>query len=302
MQEKISYGGWPNCIRLANNELEIIATTDIGPRIVRLGFIGGRNFFYLSPDEKGKTGGPEWRIYGGHRLWVSPEVMERTYCPDNVPVAYSGDDYSVVLTAPKETTTGLVKEMAVALSPEKNRVMITHRLINYNLWDIELSAWAISAMSGGGRAIVPQEPFHDGSDHLLPVRAMALWCYTTMNDARWIWGDRYIRAVHDSRIKSEQKIGLLNTPGWVAYSLDDELLIKQFTCDPARVYPDFNSNNEIYMNKDFLEIETLGPVTKVPPGGVVEHVEHWSLFKCAVGESEESITADLLPLLPVNGL
>ena len=31
--------------------------------------------------EKGKTGGSEWHIYGGHRLWHAPEVMPRTYYP-----------------------------------------------------------------------------------------------------------------------------------------------------------------------------------------------------------------------------
>jgi hypothetical protein len=41
MIENVSYGGWPNCLRIANDEVELIVTTDVGPRVIRYGFIGG---------------------------------------------------------------------------------------------------------------------------------------------------------------------------------------------------------------------------------------------------------------------
>ena len=37
-QEKVSYGGWPNCVRLNNGKVELIITTDVGPRVIRFGF------------------------------------------------------------------------------------------------------------------------------------------------------------------------------------------------------------------------------------------------------------------------
>ena len=43
--QTVSYGGWPRCVRLANQNIELIATTDIGPRIIRFGFIGAPNLF-----------------------------------------------------------------------------------------------------------------------------------------------------------------------------------------------------------------------------------------------------------------
>jgi hypothetical protein len=72
--QTVSYRGWPNCIRLANDEIELIATTDIGPRIIHLSKPGGENLFGVMPDTEGETGGDEWRLYGGHRLWHSPEA------------------------------------------------------------------------------------------------------------------------------------------------------------------------------------------------------------------------------------
>ncbi len=46
-----------------------------------------------------------------------------------------------------------------------------------------------------------------------------------------------------------------------------------------------------------IELETLGPLSKIAPGGKVEHTEQWSLYKVKVGKSEDSIDKLVLPLL-----
>lgn len=297
MHEKIDYNGWPNCIRLYNDEIELIVTTDIGPRIVKFAFINMQNLFYLVPDHMGKTGGKDWRIYGGHRLWLSPESMPGSYNPDNERVEFTVHDNGIKLIQPKETITGMVKEMEITLSLHKNEVRVLHRLVNQNPWEVELAAWSISMLAQGGRAIIPQEPYGEGYDYLLPARPLALWQFTKMNDPRWIWGAKYIQAKQDTSAKSEQKIGVLNKQGWAAYYLNGELLIKRFDFNPSAIYPDYGCNNETYINGDFLEIETLSPLTKLPSGGAVEHTEHWLLTKAAADLSEESIDANLLPFV-----
>lgn len=297
VQAKIDYGGWPNCIKISNKEIELIVTTDIGPRIVRFGYINKQNFFYLVPDHLGKIGGEEWRIYGGHRLWHAPEAMPRSYNPDNERVEFSIYDNSIKLTQAKENSTGIVKEMEITLSHDKNEVTVLHRFINQNLWDIELAVWPLSMLARGGRAIIPHEPYGEGNDFLLPSRSLALWQFTKMNDPRWIWGEKYIQVKQDPMFTSEQKIGITNKQGWTAYYLYGEVIIKRFDFNPDAVYPDYGCNNEIYINGDFLEIETLGPLTKLAPGGTVEHTEHWLLTKATADESEESIDANMLPLV-----
>jgi hypothetical protein len=296
-EEHIEYMGWPDCLRLSNEEIEIIVASVIGPRILRLGFIGKQNFFYLSPRDKGRTGGVNWRIYGGHRLWHAPEAVPRSYGPDNHPVACAYQQQKLTITQEKERSTGIIKEMEISLSPDKNQLTVLHRLINGNLWDIQLSPWAISALAAGGRAIVPQEPYGEGDEYLLPARSLALWSYTRMDDPRWIWGSAYIQARQDPSLPSEQKIGVMNKQGWMAYCLEDEVLLKRFTIDPAATYPDLGSNCEIYINGEFLEIETLGPLLHIPPGGMTEHIEYWLLDKGAPGEAESSIGQALFPKL-----
>ena len=70
--EKVPYGGWPNCIRLSNGTVELIATTDVGPRVIRYGFAAKESEFFEDPRQMGKTNAKEWLAFGGHRLWVAP--------------------------------------------------------------------------------------------------------------------------------------------------------------------------------------------------------------------------------------
>jgi hypothetical protein len=294
LQENFFYSGWPNCLRLFNSEIELVIATDIGLRILHFGFIGGKNLFYLSPEELGKTSGDSWRNYGGHRLTHAPETLPATYCPDNEPVRFHFDSQTLKITQAREVYTGLVKEMEIVLSADQNQVRVLHRIINKNLKPVFLSAWAISCLESGGGAIVPQEPYGAGNDFLLPARSLALWSYTNMQDPGWIWGRKYIQAKPDKSAGAEQKIGVLNKPGWMAYSLGEDILLKFFPFDPAAEYPDYGCNSEIYFNNRFLELETLGPLVELLPEGETEHIEYWLLSKGNVGHTEESIDQELL--------
>jgi len=296
--EKVSYVGWPNCIRLSNGEIELVATTDVGPRIIRFGYVGGQNLFKEYEDQMGKTGGNEWRIYGGHRLWHCPEDHKRTYYPDNSKITYKWDGRTLKLSQPVETTTGIVKEIEVTLNAKENRVKVLHRLINENLWDVEVSAWSLTTMAPTGRIILPQEPHRPHPDYLLAARPLVLWHFTDMSDARWTWGEKYIQLRQDPNAKTKEKVGLLNKQGWGAYYLNGEIFIKRYSYDPDATYPDYGCNTETFTDGDMLEFETLGPVTRMPAnGGKAEHIESWYLFKAEIGETEAEIDGKLLPLV-----
>ncbi len=301
IDEKFNFGGWENCIRITYGEAELVATTDVGPRIVRLGFIGGQNIFKEFKQQQGKTGGKEWLIYGGHRFWHSPEAMPRTYYPDNNPVEYNWNGKTLKLTQRTEETTGVQKEMEITIESDDGSVKVLHRLINHNLWDIEAAPWAISAMTQGGRAVIPQEPYQSGEENLLPVRPVVLWGYIRMKDPRWVWGDKFIQLKQDPESETAQKFGVLNTPGWMAYYLNGMVFIKRYDCNRKLKYPDFGVNTEVYTNQDILEMETLGNLVMIPPGGSTEHVERWFLLKASLDEDENSLESKLMPLVERTG-
>jgi hypothetical protein len=295
--ETIAYGGWPNCLRLGNDQLELIATTDVGPRVIRLGFLGGPNLFKEWKDQLGKTGGDEWRIYGGHRLWHAPEVAPRTYTPDNTPIKHLWDGRKLTLIQPVESGTGIAKVIGLALDPRENHVTVRHRLVNHNPWAVELAPWALSVMQGPGRVILPHEPPRPHSELLLPVRSLALWGYTDMSDPRWTWGQKFIQLRSDPQIQTAQKLGVMNTPGWAAYAGQGAVFLKRFGYDARATYPDFGANTETYTNGDMLEVETLGPLARLAPQAAVEHVEHWFIYKLEVDKTETDIEQKVLPLV-----
>ena len=273
----------------------MVVVTDVGPRIIRLGFVGGDNMF-KEFDNVGMTGGDVWRNYGGHRIWHGPEVKPRSYAPDNDPVANEWDGKTLKLVQPVEAITGIQKEIEISMDPKQNRMTLLHRLTNRNLWPVELCPWALTVMKGPGRAIFPQEP---PSTSLLPSRPMVMWGYTDMADKRWTWGTKYIQLRCDPATPQTkpQKIGLGNSLGWSAYSRDGQVFLKKFAFDPKAVYADFGCNNETYTRGDMLEVETLGPLQKVEPGAHVEHTEQWFLFKAEVGDSDAQIEAALAPFM-----
>jgi hypothetical protein len=116
--EKTNFQGW-NSYRVSNGEVELVAPVDVGPRIMRYGFVGGQNLFKEFADALGKSGEPQWVARGGHRLWAAPEERPKTYAPDNAPVVVDiliGRDW-LGLTGPVEELTGLEKRIAVKMSP-----------------------------------------------------------------------------------------------------------------------------------------------------------------------------------------
>ncbi len=298
---RIDYGGWPNCYRLANDVVELILTTDVGPRVIRCGFIGADNEFNEYPDMLGKTGGEDWRIYGGHRLWHAPEHKVRTYFPDNSPVKLEQCDGAVRLVQAVETTTGIQKEIEVRLAPDAAHVTVTHRLRNVGSQPVTLAPWALSVMAPGGTAIVPLPARGSHPEDLPPGNSLTLWKYTDMSDARWAWGRKYVLLRQDSNptIKP-QKIGAAVPSGWIAYASADRLFLKTFRHEPSALYPDLGCSVEVFTNSEMLELETLGPTTRLAPGQEVDHVEHWWLFRDGrVPRNDAEVDEYILPRVQV---
>jgi hypothetical protein len=297
--EKTAFRGWPNCYRVSNGTVEFIATTDIGPRIISFGFVGGANLFFVREDFAGQTGGAEWKNYGGHRIWHAPEDKVRTYEPDNSPIDAKVVPNGLVLTMPTGPLSGIQKEIEITLDPESSDVKVVHRLRNTGAWPVELAPWAISVMAPGGFAIAPMPTaFHP--DRLLPNRALTLWPYTDMRDDRWLWGTDYVllrQKVIADPARERTKVGINNNLGWAAYYLKPFLFIKRFTPVEGARYPDFNSSLEVFSNNRMLELETLAPLVTLQPGAVVVHEERWELHRdIELGFSEDDVRAKVEPL------
>ncbi|MGA3057296.1 MAG: hypothetical protein ABSE70_04565 [Candidatus Limnocylindrales bacterium] len=299
--EKVNYCGWENSYRLSNDLIDLVVTTDVGPRIIRCGFVDDENEFKEYADQIGRTGGDEWRIYGGHRLWHAPEVSPRTTSPDNSAIALEDHGPFVRLLQPVEKTTGIQKEIDIRLAPDSASVRVTHRLRNLNMWMVELAPWAISVMAPGGTSILPLPPRGTHDENLLPTNTLTYWAYTDLSDPRWRIGRSFIQLREDPTQAGPQKVGLMAPAGWIGYARNGHLFVKRVAYVPGAAYPDLGCSLETYTEAGMLEIETLGPTARIEPQGSVEHVEDWSLFRdVPTPASDADVSAHVLPKIPLS--
>lgn len=277
--EKIEWGGWPNCYKLSNGTIELIVTTDVGPRVLHCGLVGGDNLFYVNENLLGKTGGDKWVNYGGHRLWHAPEDPVRTYVPDNGPVEIvETEEGGVEFRQPIEQQTGIQKTLYIELD-EGAGVQVEHQLRNHGLWAVDLAIWGLSVMAAGGTAIMPLPERGTHPEALLPNTQLIFWPYSDLSDPRWSLGREYILLHQDSSAEHPQKFGAAVRDGWLAYVNNGVMFMKQFDYSPFSTYPDLGCNGEIFTNKVMLEVESLSRFYRLEPDTSVVHGEDWTLFQ-----------------------
>jgi hypothetical protein len=295
--EKTEYKGWPNCYRVSNGEIELIVTGDVGPRIVRFGFVGGQNLFKEFAAQLGRSGEEKFQLRGGDRVWKAPEDPVATWAPDNVAVAIQITPTGLIAREPIEPLTNLQKEIEVSVSPSGTQVTVSHRITNHSVFPLEFAPWALTMMAPGGTAVTGFPPRGKHPAHLEATNPLVMWAYTDLSDSRWKFTKKYLMLRQDPKNSEPQKLGLFNPDTWAAYILNGEAFVKRTSSDPAKTYPDFGCSFETFTNNDFLEMETLGPLTKVQPGRTVEQEEHWGLYRnLALSDwTDEELDRVLLP-------
>jgi hypothetical protein len=295
--DKVAWHNLPNCLKLANQDAELVVTTDIGPRIVHYALAGGANILGGSPGDLNKP--DVWQLWAGHRLWIAPEDKVRSYGPDNGPVAQRPEGArGVRLMQPVEPTTHVQKELVVTLDERGPGVTIEHRLTNRGTAPTELATWGLTIMAGNGTAILPHEPFIKHEDEFLPARPLVLWHYTDLSDPRWQHGPRFLRLTGDASKNTPQKVGIMNKVGWAAYAKDGLLFVKRIPFDAKATYTDHGSNTEVYTEAGFFEVESLGPLVKLAPGQTASHTERWFLFSgMTIPKDDAALERTLAPFI-----
>ena len=301
-----NYRNFGKCKVISNGLIELYVTVDVGPRIIKLNMLGKENLMFEDigraafEDVSSVFGaGKKWYIYGGHRLWVSPELLPQTYYPDNEPVSvmeyWKGDKFDrIVFTPAAQAVNNLQHSIEIRMCEGSACAKVTHKVENVGGKAVEGAIWALSVMASGGTVICPQP---DDDTGLLGNRVLALWPYTRLSDPRWSLSDSYITVRQDGNISEKFKFGINNSKGWIAYQNHGQLLKKSYEPNhPDGRYPDFGVSTEIFTNNLFIEAETLGELTVLNKGGVTVHTETWELSEAPglQGEVEAYVSKHLI--------
>lgn len=297
---ELNYKNFGKCVKLDNGTASIIITVDVGPRIISYCLNGkenmlhediGREFKDDSGELKGYFGEDKtWYIYGGHRLWSSPESYPHSYVPDNDPVEYTVNGGEITLKPPA-TRTGQQHTLVYKLADDGSQVVLFHEVRNVSGAIVTLAPWALTVCAAGGVEIFPQNGKDNG---LLSNRRNVFWGYSDINDDRFFLGNRYGTLQQVKGSAGKFKIGMNNEDGWAAVVNHGQIFLKNFTMNVNGEYPDYGCNFETFTNGMFLECESLGEIKPLKNGEALQISEQWSLILCEDSfdrKNEDSIDA-----------
>ena len=280
---EINYKNFGKCKVISNGLFEMYVTVDFGPRIIKLNLTGKENLMFediereMTVDVSSVFGeNKNWYIYGGHRLWVSPEDMPKTYYPDNDPVDVKIEGNKILFTPDPQKINNLQHSIEIEVCGDKPCAKVTHKIENIGVKEVTGAIWALSVMAPGGTVICPQP---DEDTGLLGNRCMALWAYTRLTDSRANFFDKYITVKQNKNIGEKFKFGINNTKGWLAYQNHGQILKKSYEPNhPNGIYPDWGMSTEVFTNNLFAEAETLSELKTLKHGEFIEHTEIWRLI------------------------
>jgi hypothetical protein len=255
----------------------------------------------------GGTGEKEWQIRGGHRFWLAPEDLTRTYFADNRPVKWEKvGTHAARLTPSPEEEYGVQKELVLRLAEKGTKVTVTHKVTNIGKEPTELAPWGPTVMAPGGVEVIPLPPKRPHPGHpknarspadYAPNQELILWPFFDFTDTRWSFGSKYVFLRQDAK-KGPTKIGLAHREGWVGYVNGGTLFVKRFDYNENAVYPDLGTRYQTFSNEDMLEMETVGELVTLKPGESAELIEQWELFGNVPDvRTETDVDRHVLPLL-----
>lgn len=266
-------------LELEYGDLLMSVTIDVGPRIISFSRRLGQNIMFndvedeVSKDVSKYFGeGNVWHLYGGHRIWASPE-METTYIPDNDPVKYEIKGNSVELFPVTWPKVGLKPFMKISFLAE-NKVSVSMSLTNTGN-SKRIALWALTVLKPGGK----MEAYLPKTDTgYLPNRNLVMWPYASITDKRFSFSDDKLTVQSNVKASSPFKVGFYTDKGKISYTLGKELFTKTFEVK-AGEYPDMNCNVETYTSHLIHEVETLSPLVSLAKGDSILHEEIWTLEK-----------------------
>lgn len=266
--KKVEFSGIPNCYELSIGKQKLVVTTDFGPRVLYLSIGDSGNILFFDKDKKLKY--KDWYVYGGHRLWTSPETAA-TYDPDNDPcqVEEKGGKLSVSHFDKK-----LEFSRTMIFSEQNDRFCVEHVITNKSEVLFPGAIWALTCVLPQGITFFPW-----GTPDEWKVKKAVYW-QKWMTHGSNLASKQWIQGPDLFMIKPTGEEGKVGTAGWegfIGVTAKGYTFIKKFDRLPTNDYPDDNCAIQCYTCDKFIELETLSPNTVFRPNVPVRHKEEWIL-------------------------
>ena len=276
----VSYQGWTNAWRLANQEVEVIVVPEIG-RVMSFRFLQGENVFWEDRSLEGRRGnwdGKEWINFGGDKTWPAPEAEwgrhtgRKEWMPppafDSLPVEARVEGRQLVLTSPVDPYYGVRTVRRVSLFGSSLQIHTSYEKVSGE--PFKMGIWVITQ-------------FKNPVAVYLPVETNSIFTngYFQFGNEPWPQLQRRGSVIEITRDRqTAHKMGgdarqLL----WVGAR---EMCLVSVSDNPGGEYPDRGARAEVYTNpdpKEYVELEMLGPLARLQPGQTITLRSHYQLLR-----------------------
>ena len=271
--KKIEYEGIPNCIECTIAEplsQKLVITTTFGPRILHLSIGNSKNILFH--DKEKEISAQDWYIYGGHRLWISPETQD-TYHGDNQECTIEMDTDKVAVYFMDQV---LKIERGIQISENAGHFQIKNSITNKHESLYTGSLWSMTCVIPEGTVFFP---WGNAGDWI--TKKIIYWQKWMTDHGTQIGSSQYVEGKDLFLIKpsgEEGKVGTSGYEGFVGITNDGYTFMKKFDRLPTNDYPDDNCAIEVYTCDKFIELETLSPMFTFIPNQTYTHTEEWILL------------------------
>ncbi len=254
------YKNYGKCVVFERAGLKAMITVDLGPRII---YYGTDAFNFMNEDlnrnvnkggeffDEEYSPGETWYLYGGHRVWKSPEDLY-TYTPDNYPIDYTIDDDGFGGVFHSHMSKRFAYKLIIKM--DENGGLSVKNVCSTRFLGEKFYTWALSVVCKNGTLTVP---LNDKVDDLNPVQNLVQWPYNDLADDRVKLTHTHLTVRQTDRPEA-LKLGLYSKKGRAYYTVGDKTL--KWTVEapnPNGKYSDFGCNFETYTNQHILEVEWL---------------------------------------------
>jgi len=288
--ERTTYRGWIGSYRLTAGAYSLVVVPEIGGRIMEYS-LDGRSVIWENPQEYGSTYPitKEWHNYGGCKTWVAPQDLWG-WPPDpmldfgkaNVEVLQNPKGLPVLkITGCPSLSTGVLFTKEIVMD-ESGEVLLTQRMHNIGGKRVTYSVWDVTQVKAPCFVAFPVKPdsrFPDGISYIMAE---------SRNSRQFDVRDGLCITNYLGEVG---KIGSDTDGPWIIWFEGDLAYVKLFgPMKEDAEYPDGGCSAEVFTSEaklGYLEMEILGPLVELEPGGQTELVERWRIFKLTQPVTDE---------------
>ncbi|MCG8572590.1 MAG: hypothetical protein MJB14_20855 [Spirochaetes bacterium] len=269
---KRNHKNWGEVYSIIHNNIEMVITLDLGPRIISFGFKETKNILFTDIKRELFVQDKNWYFYGGHRFWISPETQDTYYSDNEICESNVSEDQLII--SKHDHRTKLEKQLIISTSNDS--FLVKHVLINNGDLIYTGGIWGLTCVLPTGKVFFPW-----GGSRRWDLKKIIFWNH---------WGDNQHSKMNSSQYHptedlyiihptgEEGKVGTAGYEGFVGITNHEYTFIKKFDRLPIGNYPDDNCAIEVYTCSNFVELETLSPIHTLLPDDQIIHTEEWLLF------------------------